>query len=303
MNDKLQCLVCEKYYKSISSFCNHKKKKHPDYKALVVQNINNLGQNGDNLVQKINNLEQSEALNNTPNNTCEYCNKQLSCYKSLMRHKNICKSKKSMIKENNELKIELDNLKNNTIKEMALLREQIKELINTRNKIHPKTLQKMINNSNNNNNSNNTINNTNNGTINIIALGKENIPTLFNTDEKMEVLNKKNNALYHLIEKVHFNEKYPQFQSLFITNNRNNEAHLYDVNSHKFKIVDKEEVINDMIEYRVCDIEEFYEELGDKLDQRAKDILEDLFRERGDDNITRDKVKLLIYNNKTPIHK
>lgn len=145
------------------------------------------------------------------------------------------------------------------------------------------------------------INNTNNGTINnvnIIALGNENIPALFNTDMKLQVLNKKNNALFHLIEKVHFNDEYPQFQNVYITNNRTNEAHLYDVKSKKFKVVDKDEVISDIIEYRVCDIEEFYEELGDKLDQRVKDVLEDLFRERGDDNVTRDKVKLLIFNNR-----
>jgi hypothetical protein len=159
----------------------------------------------------------------------------------------------------------------------------------------------MINNSNNTNNNSNNTNNTNNGTINnvnIISLGNENIPALFNTTEKLEVLNKKNNALYHLIEKVHFNDNYPQFKNIFITNNRHNEAHLYDMNSNKFKVVDKEEAINDIIEYRVCDIEEFYEELGEKLDPKAKDILENLFRERGDDNITRDRVKLLIYNNK-----
>ena len=306
MNDKLLCLLCDKYYKSISSFCNHKKKKHPDYKATVEQKINSLEQKINTFeqkctepIQKINTFCTPEASENIPNNTCEYCQKELSCYTSLMRHKKTCKIKKAMIKENTDLKNELDTLKGDTIKEMTLLREQIKDLLNTRNKIHPKTLQKMMNN-NNINNSNNT-NNTNNGTINnvnIIALGNENIPELFNTTEKMEVLNKKNNALYHLIEKVHFNDSYPQFQSLYITNNRHNEAHLYDANSKKFKVVDKEEVINDIIEYRVCDIEEFYEELGDKLDQKAKDILENLFRERGDDNITRDRVKLLIYNNK-----
>lgn len=301
ISDAYVCTECGLNYKHRQSMYRHRAHKHGQKINTFEQKINIFEQKLTEPIQKINTLYTQEASGNTPNNTCEYCHKELSCYTSLMRHKKTCKIKKAMIKENTDLKNELDTLKSDTIKEMALLREQIKDLLNTRNKIHPKTLQKMMNNSNNNSNNTNNTNNTNNGTINnvnIIALGKENIPALFNTTEKMEVLNKKNNALYHLIEKVHFNDSYPQFQSLYITNNRHNEAHLYDANSKKFKVVDKEEVINDIIEYRVCDIEEFYEELGDKLDQKAKDILENLFRERGDDNITRDRVKLLIYNNK-----
>jgi hypothetical protein len=301
MSTKIQCPVCYKEYSSQSSLCNHKKRIHIGINVPKVQKINNLGQNDELLVQNINNLGQSEALESCSNNTCKYCFKKLSCYKSLQRHISICKAKNNLIKENQELKTEINTLKDessNTKKELEILKDQIKDLLNTRNKIHPKTLQKMINNTNTN--SHNTTN-TNNGTINnvnIISLGREDIPALFNTNEELEVLNKKNNALYHLIEKVHFNDSYPQFKNIFITNNRKNEAHLYDINSNKFKIVDKDEAINDIIEYRVCDIEEFYQELGNKLDQKAKDILEELFRERGDDNITRDKVKLLIYNNK-----
>ena len=289
------CKECGLKYKHRQSMYRHISDKHR-------QKINNLGQNDEQVAQKINIPVPTELYENTSNDTCKYCFKTLSCYKSLQRHYSICSVKKNLLKENEELKTEINTLKDesiNTKKELDILKEQIKDLLNTRNKIHPKTLQKMINNTNsNNNNTNNTNNGTINNTVNIISLGREDIPALFNTNEKLEVLNKKNNALYHLIEKVHFNDSYPQFKNIFITNNRKNEAHLYDENSNKFKIVDKDEAITDMIEYRVCDIEEFYQELGNKLDQKAKDILEELFRERGDDNITRDRVKLLIYNNK-----
>ncbi len=300
LHEAYKCVLCDKKYTHRQSLHRHNVKKHGQNMLHEGQKINNLAQNRLHEGQKINTFCPTEASNISAENRCDYCDKELSCYKSLQRHFSTCKRKKEIEKENEILKTEINTLKDestNTKKELELLKEQIKELLNTRNKIHPKTLQKMINNTNTN--SNNT-NNTNNGTINnvnIIALGNENIPALFNTDMKLQVLNKKNNALFHLIEKVHFNDEYPQFQNVYITNNRTNEAHLYDVNSKKFKVVDKDEVISDIIEYRVCDIEEFYEELGDKLDQRAKDILEDLFRERGDDNVTRDKVKLLIFNN------
>jgi chaperonin cofactor prefoldin len=287
MSKVYKCDICIKNYKTYQTLWKHNKKFHPPNIHNLEQKINTLGQNINTFVcQK----DDGIIKDNTANNTCNFCNKTMSCYKSLRRHLGTCKVRKSVDNENKQLKSDLESLK-----------EHIKELLNTHNKIHPKTLQKMINNSNNTNNNSNNTNNTNNGTINnvnIISLGNENIPALFNTTEKLEVLNKKNNALYHLIEKVHFNDNYPQFKNIFITNNRHNEAHLYDINSNKFKVVDKEEAINDIIEYRVCDIEEFYEELGEKLDPKAKDILENLFRERGDDDITRDRVKLLIYNNK-----
>lgn len=290
------CNVCGLKYKHRQSLHKHINKKHPDYSAKIPPNSASAPPNSAKIPP--NSARDGENITDDADVSliCTYCARQFMRSDYLYKHINMnrCKKKQEYDKENEKLKSDLD-----------ILKERITELLNTRNKIHPKTLQKMINNSNNMNNSNNTSNNsnnnTNNGTINnvnIIALGNENIPALFNTTEKLEVLNKKNNALYHLIEKVHFNDNYPQFKNIFITNNRHNEAHLYDTNSNKFKIVDKEEAISDIIEYRVCDIEEFYEELGEKLDPKAKDILENLFRERGDDNITRDRVKLLIYNNK-----
>jgi hypothetical protein len=290
MQKVYKCDICVRFYKTYQTLWKHNKKFHgpnsaktPPSPAKTPPNSAKIRQNSANASEIIQDEEDVS-------HKCRYCSKTFLRSDYLYKHINLnrCKKKKEYEDEQNSFET---------------LKEQIKELLNTRNKIHPKTLQKLINNTNNSNNNshNNTTNNTNNGTINnvnIIALGNENIPELFNTNEKLEVLNKKNNALYHLIEKVHFNDSYPQFKNIFITNNRKNEAHLYDVNSNKFKVVDKDEAITDMIEYRVCDIEEFYQELGDKLDQRAKDILEDLFRERGDDNITRDRVKLLIFNNK-----
>jgi len=279
-----------RFYKTYQTLWKHNKKFHASNSAKTPPSPAKTPPNSAKIRQ--NSASASEIIQDEEDvsHKCRYCSKTFLRSDYLYKHINLnrCKKKKEYEDEQNSFET---------------LKEQIKELLNTRNKIHPKTLQKLINNTNNSNNNshNNTTNNTNNGTINnvnIIALGNENIPELFNTNEKLEVLNKKNNALYHLIEKVHFNDSYPQFKNIFITNNRKNEAHLYDVNSNKFKVVDKDEAITDMIEYRVCDIEEFYQELGDRLDQRAKDILEDLFRERGDDNITRDRVKLLIFNNK-----
>jgi hypothetical protein len=285
MSQVYKCDICIKNYKTYQTLWKHNKNFHPQNSAKTPPNSASAPPNSAKTPPNSARYSESIADDTDVSLKCVYCLRQFMRSDYLYKHINMnrCKKKQEHDNENKQLKSDLEALK-----------EHIKELLNTHNKIHPKTLQKMINNTNSNNNTNNgTINN-----VNIISLGNENIPALFNTTEKLEVLNKKNNALYHLIEKVHFNDNYPQFKNIFITNNRHNEAHLYDINSNKFKVVDKEEAINDIIEYRVCDIEEFYEELGEKLDPKAKDILENLFRERGDDNITRDRVKLLIYNNK-----
>ena len=214
------CNVCGLKYKHRQSLHKHLNKKHPDYSAKIPPNSASAPPNSAKIPP--NSASDSESITGDTNVslTCTYCSRQFMRSDYLYKHINMnrCKKKQEYDKENEKLKSDLD-----------ILKERITELLNTRNKIHPKTLQKMINNSNNTNNSNNinTSNNINNGTINnvnIIALGNENIPALFNTTEKLEVLNKKNNALYHLIEKVHFNDNYPQFKNIFITNNRHNEA-------------------------------------------------------------------------------
>ena len=71
--------------------------------------------------------------------------------------------------------------------------------------------------------------------INIIAFGDEKIEQLFTENEKLTVLNEKQNALNFLIEYVHFNEKYPQFHNIIVTNNKANEAYIFDKETRNFK--------------------------------------------------------------------
>jgi hypothetical protein len=186
-----------------------------------------------------------------------------------------------------------------------------------------------------------TINNTNNGTINngpvnninIIALGKENLEEIFTENEKINILNKKHNALNYIIEYVHFNEKFPQFQNIIVTNNRENTAYIYDQHKKEFKLVSKDELIEELIEFRICehrysktvlpflniralfwfanirkpfsnstrhicDIEDFYMEHTNNIDEITKEVIIKLIDDRGSDEITKNDVKLLLYNNR-----
>jgi hypothetical protein len=169
------------------------------------------------------------------------------------------------------------------------------ELLNKNCKMHYKTLQK-INNSG-------TMNNgvINNNTINIVALGKENIDDVLTKTDKIAILNKKENALPYMIELVHFNDKFPQFKNIAITNNRTNYAHLYDQESKVFKLVDKDELIEELIDYRVCDIEDYYMQYKNELELPVKNKIEELIEHRGDNENTKDRIKLLLFNNRHKI--
>ncbi len=231
---------------------------------------------------------------------CNYCNKEFTFYQSKWRHQKTCK-----VKKEKDQKIQIQNdITNEFINQITDLKKQIAELMNEKYKMHPKKFQKMKNNIEVNNGTiNETINeNINNGNIiNIIALGNERLEDIFTETEKISILNKKNNALQHIIEYVHFNDKYPQFQNIVITNNRTNTAHMFDTISKTFKLVNKDELIETLIDYRVCDIEDFYIAYKDRLDETTKIIIDKLIEERGDDEQTINDVKLLLFNNRNKV--
>ncbi len=205
---------------------------------------------------------------------CDKCGKEYKHIQSKNRHQNKC------VAQNYE-------------KQINELRKTINDLLNRECKMHHKTLEKINNINSNNINSNNT--------INIIALGKENINEILSKTEKINILNKKSNALPYMIEYMHFNDRFPQFKNIAITNNKNNLAHLYNPIERKFKLVNKKDLIEELIDYRVCDIEEYYLEYKDELDEPVRNKIEELLEHRGENNETIDKINLLLFNNRHKI--
>jgi hypothetical protein len=208
------------------------------------------------------------------------------------------------------------------------INEKILEILN-KNKVNKKTINEINslltqmhsnNNSNNsnsnnnttntnsNNNSHNTINNNNINNINIIQLGKENLTDLFTQKEKIDILNKKNTAILELIEKAHFNPKYPELHSIVLTNQKTNSLYLYNEDKKIFKLTNKEEAIDLLIEYKVCDIEEFYEENKNKLSETVKQTIETIIDDRYDNDDKpivnkqiRNDINHLLYNNRKTV--
>jgi len=320
--NKLKCLICKKIYASQSSLCHHNKKFHKnksDKDAInVIQDNNNVIQ--DNNDKPIKNLLK-----------CEYCNKIFATRQSKSKHKiKVCNknlnnnslslSKLDLLeKKNIELEKENEEIKNSL--------NEIKELLITNSKIHPKTLQKinknLINNNNNNIiNNNTTNNNNNNNTINNTIINKTYVNfydpidyKILNEKEKLNILSRPWKSLEESIKTIHFNKKFPEYKNIFITNRKDDNAYIFDGN--KFSSVSKNEALNDLINSHMDEIESSAPDFEDKIsetklkhlnkfieminDNDKKYIHENLKKTFANYRIYKcDLIKHLIFNNSDP---
>ena len=282
------CPHCNKEYSSQSSRSNHIKKYH---KKENIQNIQNLEVNIQNDIQNI-------------QHKCSICDKNLSNYYSRWRHEKLCKDKKKEIqienneikKENNEMKKEiLEIKKRDEIRQKEL--EKLKDLLQKSLKIHPKTLQKINNQLNNHGNINN---------ITIYQLGKENLSELFTKQEKLGILNRQAMSINDIVELAHTSGKYKSCMNVYITNLQNTIGYMYDEKQNNFIAVNKNELLNDLLDSRMYDIEKFYEEFEEKLEPNRAEKIK-LFIERMNDEedclkgLKKEEIKLILYNNKEAI--
>ena len=110
-----------------------------------------------------------------------------------------------------------------------------------------------------------------------------------------------------LVEYTHFNDKYPQFKNILITNTQNTLAYKYDTKKNQFMAINKDELLDDIVDARICDITSFYDELENDLDEKTKEILE-IVKEKIDNDpaykeLKKKDIKLIIYNNRDKVDK
>jgi hypothetical protein len=290
------CKVCNKKYKSYQSLWKHNKKFHNSHNPHSTQiNSNNSS--------KI--TQTKKKIYN-----CSFCNKILSRIDNLKRHEKSCKDTN---KQNIEIQLQLSQKENEILK--------LKLKIEKSNKMHPKSFKKLnnmlINNAlmnSNNINSNNSVNN-----YNILSLGNENIPEVLSLIDKKKIMNAKYLCLEKMVEIAHCGN-YNQFKNIVITNLKDNIAYRFDQTKGYFLTTTKNDVLNDIINNRITDIEEIYDELSttNKINEETKNLItkflekiqnEDAKFVDENENITydnyksykSDKIKILIYNNNQKI--
>jgi hypothetical protein len=212
-----------------------------------------------------------------------------------------CKVKKEKDNNNNyKNKLKLKDA------EIKRLKQRLRDKMNKNCKIHYKTLQKINNQLNNNITKNNcveTINNIHNRNIinfNLVGFGKEEFGDVLSNKEQLKILKKKFNSLPYMIDYVHFNKDYPQYQNFIITSIKNNIAYKYDDEKKQFIAGNKDELLNDLIDNRMYDIDTFYRTHIDKLNDKCKEVinrfLDKYNNDKLDDSLKND-INLVVYNN------
>ena len=285
------CKICDRYYKSPQSYSNHKRKFHPESHQKTPNSHQKTPK------QLSINEEVCDIIK------CNFCNKIFSRKDSLNRHLklNRCKSKNIFTEQKVQYEKELAKIKNMYESELISIKKELLKVMNEKCKKHPKTLHKINKqlNTTNNQTNNNCI--VNNNTINIIPLGKEKLTETLSTSEQKMILNKKYQSLNYLIEYVHFNDKYPQFQNIIITNLKDNIAYKYDEKLNKFAATTKDDLLEIILENRIIDIEDFYNFNLDKLNENTKKVLNNFINKikNSDEYFDKKKndIKLILYNN------
>jgi uncharacterized C2H2 Zn-finger protein len=242
-----KCDICNKNYTTRQNLWKHTNKFHTIKVSIESKQIVNLNGNTQSTESKhmVNtNTNESEAKYK-----CDKCNTYFKYKQSKWRH-----SKKCIISntENEDLKKENQEIK----KELSEMKSMIAELLKTR-KIHPKTLQKI----NNNLINTGSINSNNNTTI--VKFGSVNINSVLTPKEVMGVLLKPFLSTEECINLIHFNDKRPEYNNIFITNLKDDLAYVYD--GTKFTTVTKNDVIMELIENYAEQVEISFEENRDKM--------------------------------------
>jgi uncharacterized C2H2 Zn-finger protein len=326
-----RCNNCGKTYSSKSSLCNHVKKFH----NTVVTESNGLNINNQNLGTEntiVNNTKIIESNNNNKLK-CKYCNKLFKHKQNKYEHqKNVCEPKdiknKELLKlkdEANQKKEELELQLKLKEKEESILKLKLK--LEKSNKIDNVTLNQLNKklrernnliknstvNSHNTNIQNNIVNN-----FQLVGFGKEEVfETLTNREKKM-IMNANYGSLEKLIEIVHCG-RYNQFKNIILTNLKDNYIYKYDANKGVFVLSTKVEVLNALIDFRICDLEIIYTDLleRNKLDEKTKTIIEKFINKvnESDDRYIDymgtphqnykeykiSEIKILLFNNKDKI--
>ena len=309
MEDEFVCELCNKSYSSIFSLSNHKRTIHPEEKD-------------DNRAKNV-----DDGLYH-----CRYCDvKSYTTSKSRWKHEKSCKpppiTVDIVLEENEKIKGENEKIKQEKDAQYKVLTEKIIKLQNKLIKNNTLTTKSfaalnkllMARSYTNQSHNTNSLNTVNNNCLQICNVGKEDIMNVLTEQQKKQILNAKFGALDKLVEITHCGN-YNKFKNVVITNLKDEFAYQYDSSKGFFVAVKKNDLVADIIEYRIYNINEIYDEMenGDKIDAKTKVVLQ-RFMDRCESDepfedtrgikhmnykeYKKDCIKILLYNNHERITK
>jgi len=262
-----------------------------DYKSLYFKHID----------KKIPCNEGEKILKNKEKRTCMHCNKVFTRLDSLKDHLTICKSKMIIDKE-----IEFDNKDNEIKKELDIIKQQISKIteekdttINELKQIIKKLQVKSTYSVSNKDNINtDNIQQINKNNIKILPFGKEDLSYITDDDYRI-LLNKGFNSIHYFIEYVHFNINKPENQNIYISNMRDKYILIFD--GEKWVLKERDDVLQEIIQIKTDILNQKFIELIKTLDENTKYkfkcYLEKIYDNDIIEHIMND-LKLMLYNKK-----
>jgi hypothetical protein len=249
---------------------------------------------------------------------CRICQKEYKCKQSRYVHEKKCdyvsplstelilekeKQKTANIYiEAEKIRIEAEKYKIIEIdKEQALIKSKL-ELqnskkpsntsflaFNRRLKKRSNLIKKQINNANNNTtNSHNTTTNSHNTNTQIInitfpnisSLGKENVLETLSFSEKKRIMDTMWMSMDTAVDVINCGD-HDEFKNIVITNLTDDFAYTYDETDGCFNRVNKKNLMNELITYRVVNLEMIYGELEETnvLDRKTKTKIQQFFKQ------------------------
>jgi len=248
---------------------------------------------------------------------CKHCNKKYATIQSRWVHYQRCmsnyqeiahlKTENMRIQETLKRTEEIVRLQKKLLKSKRLDTKTFKAV----NKI---LIERSFYNAQNNSN-NNIIHNH----IQIFSVGNEEILRVLTEQQKRQIIGAKMMALEKIVEIAHCGTNH-QFKNILITNLKDDYAYKYDEKKGYFVTVLKKDLLDDVVTYRLTDIEAIYDELqsANKIDEKTKKLIQDFLDkmeneetpfvegEKRFDNFRTYKtnnIKILLYNNQDQITK
>lgn len=308
------CKRCNKIYFHKGHYLNHIKRKRPCNNnsdtmiRLFCSDIFNNNKNSpENIHDSAKNFQKnikSAEIENNNELVCNYCKFYFKRNDYLKKHYDRCKIKKQKDEEIKnkdkliEFLLEEKNLlaKQNEIntKEIADLRNDIKNLTKL---ILSNKPSKIINTRNSNNNNNNNITNI------VVKFGSEDINAL-TLDEKIKICGSSFSAVKNYIEGIHFNKRLPEYHNVYISDKKFKYGLTFD--GAKFELQHLDNIIDDLLCTSTDNIEQFIKQhdVFSKLSERNIDHIKKLVRmikyskEQWFIHDRRFEIKMILYNNR-----
>jgi hypothetical protein len=225
-----------------------------------------------------------------------------------IENKLVEKEKKLSEKEN---KIEEERKRLDDEKRIKILEEKNKKMCEENKKIMQmfNKLQKELkkssgiknSNVNSHNNSNNNNNNTINNQQNILLAGYKNEDLdRIDKSEILAVMKRGFQAPVELTRTIHFNPKYPEFHNIFIP--KINEKYGMVFTNNKWRLIDKNDLIDDIYENKRDFIIQNFDNFVNQLDEfKKKSLKRWLNKDENDDESiinTKNDIKMLLFDNR-----